>query len=67
MDFLGKPHMNYEIGGRRFDADANGIIANVPPGNYGALVNMGCVPLPPAGWVDPRSVVTVSADGKPVV
>jgi hypothetical protein len=59
MDFLGIPFMNYEIGGRRFDADANGIIHAVPPGNYGGLVNMGCIPLPPAGWVDPRPVITV--------
>jgi hypothetical protein len=55
-DFLGTPFMNYEIAGRRFDADANGILHDVPPGNYGGLVNMGCVPLPPAGWVDPRPV-----------
>jgi hypothetical protein len=53
-DFLGTPGMNYEVGGRRFDADANGLIYDVPPGNYGALLNMGCIPLPPAGWVDPR-------------
>jgi hypothetical protein len=59
MDFLGTPFMNYEIGGRRFDADANGIIADVPPGNFGALLNMGAVPLPPAGWVDPRPAVTI--------
>jgi hypothetical protein len=59
MDFLGKPFMNYEVGGRRFDADEHGIIADVALGNYGALLNMGAVPLPPAGWVDPRSVVTV--------
>jgi hypothetical protein len=56
MDFLGTPFMNYEIGGRRFDADENGIIADVPAGNFGGLLNMGCVPLPPAGWVDPRPV-----------
>jgi hypothetical protein len=54
MDFLGTPFMNYEVGGRRFEADANGIIADVPPGNYGALLEMGCVALPPPNWVDPR-------------
>jgi hypothetical protein len=56
MDFLGTPYMNYEVGGRRFEADENGIIAGVPPGNYSALLNMGCCPLPPVGWVDPRPV-----------
>jgi hypothetical protein len=66
MDFLGTPGMNYEIGGRRFDADANGIVYNVQVGNHSAMLNMGAVPLPPAGWVDPRKVVTVSADGKTV-
>jgi hypothetical protein len=44
------------VGGRRFEADENGIIAGVPPGNYSALLNMGCCPLPPVGWVDPRPV-----------
>jgi hypothetical protein len=61
MDFLGTPSMHYEVGGRRFEADADGIIADVPPGNYAALLNMGAVPLPPAGWVDPRPV---TVDGK---
>jgi hypothetical protein len=56
MDFLGTPYMNYEVGGRRFEADANGIIKDVPPGNYAALLNMGACPLTPAGWVDPRTV-----------
>ena len=59
MDFLGKPFMLYEVGGRRFDADEHGIIADVTPGNYGALLAMGAVPLPPAGWVDPRPVTAV--------
>jgi hypothetical protein len=57
MDFLGTPFMSYEIGGRRFDADENGIIADVPPGNFGALLNMGAIPLPPPGWVDPRKTI----------
>jgi hypothetical protein len=60
MDFLGKPSMQYEVGGRRFEADSDGIIADVPPGNYGALLNMGAVPLPPAGWVDPRKTITAA-------
>ena len=64
MDFLGTPCMTYEFGGRRFDADANGIIKDVPAGNHTALLNMGCIPLPPAGWKDPRPVITI--DGKPV-
>jgi hypothetical protein len=61
IDFLGIPGMNYELGGRKFDADANGIIANVPPGNYGGLLNMGAIPLSPTGWIDPR--VAISVDG----
>jgi hypothetical protein len=59
MDFLGTPGMSYEVGGRKFTADANGIIHAVTAGNYGALLNMGALPLPPAGWTDPRMVVTV--------
>jgi hypothetical protein len=56
MDFLAQPNMHFEVGGRRFEADENGIIAGVPPGNYTAMLNMGACPLPPAGWVDPRPV-----------
>jgi hypothetical protein len=66
-DFLGTPgnsydvhhQVDYERVARRFDADESGIIADVPPGNYGALLNMGAIPLPPPGWVDPRPVVAV--------
>ena len=61
MDFLGTPGMSYEFGGRTFTADARGIVYGVPAGNYGALLNMGCIPLPPAGWKDPRPVVTYKA------
>jgi hypothetical protein len=59
MDFLGKPAMHYEVGGRRFEADADGIIADAPPGNYAALLNMGAIPLTPRNWVDPRKTITV--------
>jgi hypothetical protein len=57
IDVLGSPNMQYEIGGRRFEADENGIIANVPLGNHVGLLAMGAIPLPPAGWVDPRVAV----------
>jgi hypothetical protein len=57
MDFLAQPNMHFEVGGRRFEADANGIVAGVPPGNYAAMLNMGACPLPPVGWRDPRPVL----------
>jgi hypothetical protein len=64
MDFLAQPCMTYEFGGRKFTADADGIVKDVPAGNHSALLNMGAVPLTPVGWKDPRPNITV--DGKPV-
>jgi hypothetical protein len=66
IDFLAQPNMTFELGGRKFVADADGIIADVPAGNFGGLLAMGAIPLTPHNWVDPRRTATVSPDGKVV-
>jgi hypothetical protein len=52
-----QPGAQIEVGsGGRYEADSNGIISGVKPNHAGSLINAGAVPLPPAGWVDPRAV-----------
>jgi hypothetical protein len=49
------PGARFEVGvGGRYEADEHGIITNVLPNHASNLLNAGAVPLPPAGWVDPR-------------
>jgi hypothetical protein len=66
MDFLaltpaGVPHpgAQFDIGGKTFVADSNGVIHNVPANLTHGVLNCGTVPLTPAGWTDPRMVITV--------
>jgi hypothetical protein len=66
FDYLA-PHPFFELelgGGRSLKADSDAIIRGVQQNDFGKLVNVGCCPLPPVGWKDPRSVILV--DGKPI-
>jgi hypothetical protein len=63
MHFLApnaQPFYAIDTRGRTLTADANGIIYGATVPDYQSLANAGCAPLPPPGWVDPRSVIAVS-------
>jgi hypothetical protein len=64
MDFLAltptgdpAPHAQFHVGvGGRYEANEHGVVNDVLPNHAVHLLNSGAVPLPPAGWVDPRPV-----------
>jgi hypothetical protein len=51
-----QPHAQLEVGGPsgRYEADDFGIISDVAPNHSAHMLNSGAIPLPPAGWIDPR-------------
>jgi hypothetical protein len=51
------PHAQFSVG--RYEADESGIVHDVAPNHAAHMLNSGCIPLPPPGWVDPRPVITV--------
>jgi hypothetical protein len=67
MHFLApnaQPYYAIDTRGRTLTADENGILTGATVAEFPLLINAGCAALPPPKWVDPRKVVTVSADGK---
>ncbi len=58
VDFLAPaPFARYNIGARGFgsyEASSDAIVYSVAPEHCAAMLSNGCVPLPPAGWTDPR-------------
>ena len=55
MEVFGKPNVTYDCGSSIYETDLRGIV-DVDERDAPAMLKMGCIPLLPVGWVDPRVV-----------